>query len=206
MVEYLTIDKSVETETIINKSRFISIAYPVEHWEHASTILSSLKKAYWNSTHICYGCIADNLGNNMRFSDDGEPQGTAGKPILEVIKQKSLKMVLIAVIRYFGGIKLGAGGLVRAYSKAACEVLDKAEIITISPKVYMSLKVSYSDLKKIEHLINNNDEIEVIDKVWEEDVTVLLQVNKSYFDQLQVDLKNTLNRDISDIIIIKEGI
>ena len=206
MAEYLTIGKSVETETVINKSRFISIAYPVEHWEHALTILSSLKKTYWDSTHICYGCIADSLGNNMRFSDDGEPQGTAGKPILEVIKQKSLKMVLIAVVRYFGGIKLGAGGLIRAYSKAACEVLDKAEIITISPKVCMSLKVSYSDLKKIEYLINNKDEIEVTDKVWEEDVTVLLQVNKSYFDQLQVDLKNTLNRDISDIIIIKEGI
>jgi uncharacterized YigZ family protein len=204
MDDYLTIRADTKTETVINKSRFISVACPVEHWEHALKILSDLKKTYWDSTHICYGCIADSLGSNMRFSDDGEPQGTAGKPILEVIKQKNLRQVLVAVVRYFGGIKLGAGGLVRAYSKAASDVLNLAEIITISPRVPVGIRVSYSDLKKIEYLIDNQD-VQVVDKVWSEKVTVFLSVKESCFEKLLNDLKNTLNRDISDIII-KEGI
>ncbi len=204
MVDYLTIQNSIEAQTVINKSRFISIAYPIISWEQASEILAGLKKTYWDSTHVCYGSIWDTLGNNMRFSDDGEPQGTAGKPILEVIKQKDLKCVLVAVIRYFGGIKLGAGGLVRAYSKAACEVLDKADIITIRPKIDFGIKISYSDMKRIEHLLNS-PEIEIIDRQWGEEVKVILRINKYDYKKLESDLKNALNRDITDIII-KEGI
>lgn len=204
MVDYLTIEKVNQAQLVINKSRFISIAYPVENWEHASKILGELKKTYWDSTHICYGCVADDLGNNMRFSDDGEPQGTAGKPILEVIKQKNLRLILVAVVRYFGGIKLGAGGLVRAYSKAASEVLDQASIITISPKVCFSIKVNYSDLKKIEYLLNSEG-IEITDKIWGEDVKVYLKIKQALFQKFVENLKNALNRDLSDIII-KEGI
>ncbi|HEY8389698.1 MAG TPA: YigZ family protein [Clostridia bacterium] len=204
MVDYLTIEKVTQAQLVINKSRFISIAYPVENWEHASKILGELKKTYWDSTHICYGCVADDLGNNMRFSDDGEPQGTAGKPILEVIKQKNLRLILVAVVRYFGGIKLGAGGLVRAYSKAASEVLDQASIITISPKVCFSIKVNYSDLKKIEYLLNSEG-IEITDKIWGEDVKVYLKIKQALFQKFVENLKNALNRDLSDIII-KEGI
>lgn len=204
MIEYLTIGSKVETEIIINKSRFLAKAYPIKDWEHATAILKDLRKEFWDATHICYGCIADKQANNMRFSDDGEPQGTAGRPILDVIKQKDLRLVLVAVIRYFGGIKLGAGGLVRAYSKGASEVLKIADIITVKPKTNISFFVSYSDLSKIEYLLQN-DNIELVNKEWGENVKVELNVTSSYVQEFKKSLTNALGLYDSDILL-KEGV
>ncbi|HEY8419641.1 MAG TPA: YigZ family protein [Clostridia bacterium] len=204
MNEYLTIGSLAQTEIVINKSRFLAKAYPVKSWEHACEILKDLKKTYWDATHVCYGCVADKLGNNMRFSDDGEPAGTAGKPILDVIRQKNLRQVLVAVIRYFGGIKLGAGGLVRAYSKAASEVLKTADIVTIKPKTGVTFAVSYPDLSKIEYLLQNEN-IELINKEWGENVKVELNVVSDYVNEFLNSLKNALGIYDCDIIL-KEGV
>ena len=122
-----------ESEKIIEKSRFLTYSTHVESEEEARAFLSGVRKAHSLATHVCYAFIADKIGNLQRFSDDGEPQGTAGVPILEVLKNKKLFETAVAVVRYFGGVKLGAGGLVRAYSSCAAENLDGAEIRVLTP-------------------------------------------------------------------------
>ncbi|HEY8423517.1 MAG TPA: YigZ family protein [Clostridia bacterium] len=204
MNEYLTIGAIAETEIVINKSRFLAKAYPVKDWENASEILKELRKTFWDATHICYGCVADKLANVMRFSDDGEPQGTAGKPILDVIRQKNLRQVLVAVIRYFGGIKLGAGGLVRAYSKAASEVLKIADIVAVKPKTAISFFVSYADLNKIEYLLQNPN-VELVSKEWGENVKIELNLISSFLEEFLNNLKNALGIYDSEIFL-KEGV
>ena len=111
-----------ESTIIIDKSKFITTLYPVESVEEIECVLTATRKKYYDATHNCYAYIFDN-GRIQKCSDDGEPGGTAGYPILNVLKKKNLTNVLVAVVRYFGGIKLGAGGLTRAYTKSAAGVL-----------------------------------------------------------------------------------
>ena len=112
------IDKNIENELIIKKSRFITKLYFIENINEIPKIIDNLKKEYKKATHICY---AYSINNNQKAIDDGEPNGTAGKPILNVINKKNITNILVVVIRYFGGIKLGAGGLVRAYTNSTSE-------------------------------------------------------------------------------------
>ena len=133
-----------ESEKIIEKSRFLTYSTHVESEEEARAFLSGVRKAHSLATHVCYAFIADKIGNLQRFSDDGEPQGTAGVPILEVLKNKKLFETAVAVVRYFGGVKLGAGGLVRAYSSCAAENLDGAEIRVLTPCVKYEISVDYT--------------------------------------------------------------
>ncbi len=120
---YYAAEKSGQNEIVIERSRFITSCAYVESEEDARAFVSSVKKKYGDATHNCYAYVAE-FGNVTKSSDDGEPSGTAGVPILEVIKNKKLVNTCVVVTRYFGGIKLGAGGLVRAYSKSAQEALD----------------------------------------------------------------------------------
>lgn len=193
---YLTVKDTAQAEITVNKSRFIAVVQPIKDWEQATAVLEDLRKKYWDSTHICYGCVADEFSNVMRFSDDGEPQGTAGKPILEIIKQKKLKYVLLAVIRYFGGIKLGVGGLVRAYSKAAIEVINASDIMEIRPKKSLTINISYSDYKKIENFFNS-DYIETVQKEWGEKIHIILNVDIDYYQTLLDNLQNVLGINLT---------
>ena len=113
-----------EIELIINKSRFIAYSYELQSIDDVDNILSSLKKEHKKATHICYAYVYNKDCVREKACDDGEPNGTAGYPILNVIKKKNLTNTFVAVVRYFGGIKLGAGGLTRAYTKATAEVLN----------------------------------------------------------------------------------
>jgi len=119
---------SAQTEIVIKKSRFISHVFPVHSEEEAKNYLMEIKEKYRDATHNVFAWQVGIDKILQRCGDDGEPSGTAGRPILEVIKQRGLTNVLIVVTRYFGGIKLGAGGLIRAYTQAAREGLDKAGI------------------------------------------------------------------------------
>ena len=121
---YLSVKKPAESEIVIEKSRFICSVSPVNGEEDAKNFVSEVKAKHKTATHNCYAFIADENGLSIKFSDDGEPQGTAGMPMLEVLKNKKLFKVATVVTRYFGGIKLGAGGLTRAYTKACAGVLD----------------------------------------------------------------------------------
>ena len=122
---YFCVKKETENETVIERSRFISYVKKCETEDEARAFLEEKRKAHPFATHNCYAYITER-GKIARCSDDGEPQGTAGQPILEVIKNKKLFDTIVVVTRYFGGIKLGAGGLVRAYSQGARDVIEKA--------------------------------------------------------------------------------
>ena len=128
MAAYLSILSGAECERVIEKSRFLTYAVHVESEEEARAYLALLREKHPLATHICYAFVADRVGNVVRFSDDGEPQGTAGMPILGVLRAKKLFETLVATVRYFGGIKLGAGGLTRAYGGTAKLALDAAGI------------------------------------------------------------------------------
>ena len=149
MAAYLSALGDSSSERIIEKSRFITYVKHVESEEEAKAYLNELHALHPLATHICYAYVADKTGNFVRFSDDGEPQGTAGMPILGVIKAKKLFETLVAVVRYFGGIKLGAGGLTRAYSGCAAEGVNGAKIALYDTCVEVSVGVAYSDVKTL---------------------------------------------------------
>ena len=125
-MRYLTAKENFK-ETVISKSRFLTYVYEITDSLDAQEKITALRKKYYDSTHVCYAYVADELGNDFKFSDDGEPSGTAGIPIYEAIKNGGYKKTLAVVVRYFGGIKLGAGGLVRAYSGCASQCLSSAK-------------------------------------------------------------------------------
>ena len=124
---YIRVKNSIEKEIVIEKSRFISYTKMVETEEDAKEFVESIRKKHPFATHNCYAYVTEG-GKVARFSDDGEPQGTAGIPMLEVLKNRGLKDTAVVVTRYFGGIKLGAGGLVRAYSSSTSAGLDEAGV------------------------------------------------------------------------------
>lgn len=123
----LSIDNEYSALYEIQKSKFFSFAYPVFDVARALEIVNKISREHKDATHVCYAYVLDNP-KSEKCSDDGEPSGTAGKPMLELIKKKKLSNVLLVVVRYFGGIKLGAGGLVRAYTTASNMALEKASI------------------------------------------------------------------------------
>ena len=124
---YIRVKNSIEKEITIEKSRFICYTKMVETEEDAKVFVDGIRKKHPFATHNCYAYVVER-GNIARFSDDGEPQGTAGIPMLEVLKNRNLKDTAVVVTRYFGGIKLGAGGLVRAYSSCTSAGLDEADV------------------------------------------------------------------------------
>lgn len=147
MKEYLTLGAAEYThENVIEKSRFIASAIHVDTVEQAVAFVESKRKKYYDATHNCYAYI---VGDKAKFSDDGEPQGTAGMPMYECIKSNNLDCVCVVVTRYFGGVKLGAGGLVRAYGGAVADVLSKAEKVTIRLCRRADVSIDYSFLKTV---------------------------------------------------------
>lgn len=159
--EYLSVSGQFQSEFIIERSRFISYCDRVRSEEEARAFVDKIKKQNSLATHNCYAFIADENANLMRFSDDGEPQGTAGVPILDVIKNRNLRQTVVVVTRYFGGIKLGAGGLCRAYSRAASDVLDAAKIVKNIPSVQMTINVGYDKYPALLRFLNGRTLINV---------------------------------------------
>ena len=147
MKEYTTISNNeTVAETVIEKSRFIASAIHVDGAEQAAEYVNQKRKKYFDATHNCYAYIA---GDKAKFSDDGEPQGTAGMPMYECIKNNGLDYVCVVVTRYFGGIKLGAGGLVRAYSGSCAEVLKQCEKYQMTDCTRVEVAIDYSLLKPV---------------------------------------------------------
>ncbi len=153
MIHYKTIYNPSEIEIIEKKSRFIATVLPTSSQEEADYALQQLRKKYYNATHNCFAYQIGEKNEIQRCSDDGEPQGTAGKPILDVLKGQDIKNTLICVTRYFGGTLLGTGGLVRAYGKAAKEGLIAAGIIEKRPIQLFQLEMTYTLLGKVQYLL-----------------------------------------------------
>lgn len=173
-----TIKENTTYQYEIKKSKFITILYKVNDLEEIEKYLLENQKKYQDATHCCY---AYKMGNVQKFNDDGEPGGTAGLPIMEVINKKNLDYVLCIVIRYFGGIKLGAGGLVRAYSKAVRDAIDNNEIIELTEGYEIKLEVSYEEQKQLDYVLSNN----IIKKEFNEKVTYYIEIKKEDITNLQ---------------------
>ena len=157
-----TIKEDVMGEKIeIKKSVFTTFVNKISCENDAIVLISVIKKNYPDATHICYAYIVDNI---ERCIDDGEPSGTAGKPILNVLKQKKLTNVLVVVVRYFGGVKLGAGGLVRAYTIATTSCLEKVSIIEIKNICKVSFHIDYDKAFNI-YLLTNLNYFSILERV-----------------------------------------
>ncbi|GEN33396.1 MULTISPECIES: YigZ family protein [Aneurinibacillus] len=151
---YLTVRPEGQTEIEINRSRFISYVKRVTTQEEAVAFIQEIKKKHWDATHNCSAYIVGEHDQFQKMDDDGEPSGTAGKPILEVIKKKGLKDTAIVVTRYFGGIKLGAGGLIRAYGKSASAGVRAAGIVERILTREHHFSFDYTFLGKVENELN----------------------------------------------------
>lgn len=182
---YLTVKGQSESEYIVERSKFITCVFEIDSEETAKELLAEIKRKHPFATHNCYAYTL--LDGTMRFSDDGEPQGTAGMPILEVIKRNGLFNTLVVVTRYFGGIKLGAGGLVRAYSTSASEGLKSAKIVKYMPAVSVSVCLSYEKYGKFLNFIENKT-IVVTDTKFDAEITVYSVIPQDKFTEYSLSL------------------
>ncbi|HEX2910355.1 MAG TPA: YigZ family protein [Chloroflexia bacterium] len=151
LTNYQTIQGYGEETVIIKKSRFIGYALPVETEEEAVRFIEGIRKKHWDANHNCYAYQVGPHDEIQKSNDDGEPSGTAGRPILEVIKKEGLKNVVVVVTRYFGGVLLGAGGLIRAYGQTAGTAIHAAGIVTRSLFQVVRVGIDYTWLGKVEN-------------------------------------------------------
>ncbi|MFJ8257636.1 YigZ family protein [Peribacillus asahii] len=165
---YLTVQHRGEHEIVIERSRFIAHVARTETEEEAQTFIAEIKKKHKDATHNCSAYLIGERDEIQKALDDGEPSGTAGVPILEVLKKKNLKDTTVVVTRYFGGIKLGAGGLIRAYSKSTSEGIEATGIVERKLMRVISTKVDYTWLGKLENELRSSiytiKEIEYLDQ------------------------------------------
>ena len=166
-------------EVTIKNSKFIGVIIPIESINDVKNNLNKIKDEYKNATHYCY---AFKLINDKGFCDDREPNKTAGIPILNVIEGNDLVNVLVVVIRYFGGIKLGPGGLIRAYSNTTKEVINKSTIVDLINGFYISITFPYSLEKEINYILRNSL---IKDKIYKEECTYIIEVTKDVLDILK---------------------
>jgi len=145
------------SEVVIKKSRFLGTAANVSSEEEARALVNAIRKEHYSARHVCYAYSVGETNPNLKFSDDGEPGGTAGKPMLDVITNSGISNIVVIVVRYFGGVLLGTGGLVRAYTQAAQEAINAAEkkIICLS-RIY-EITLEYTDFDKVKYLIDNTE-------------------------------------------------
>lgn len=173
MSSYKTLHKFGSDEYIVEKSTFIGYAKPINTEQEAIDFVNEIKKKHKDATHNVWAYTVGENMNIQRYSDDGEPQGTAGIPTLEVIKKEDLRDVVVVVTRYFGGIKLGAGGLVRAYTKGAKIGIEAGIVIEKVKYTEVRIKIEYTQLGKIQNEIMNLG-FTVKDTVYSEDVEIIV--------------------------------
>ncbi len=176
-----TIKKPVQSEINVKKSQFICSLFPTKTKKESKAIIEKVSSEYSDATHNCTAYI---VSDGEGFDDNGEPGGTAGKPMINVLRKNELHNVTAIVTRYFGGIKLGAGGLVRAYSKSVLEAINNCEILEIELYDIYNITFEYSDMKIADGEIRNNN-LEVIDK--------------QYTDKVSYDIVSKDNRDVEKI-------
>lgn len=189
MIILFSIKKNDIYEEIIKYSRFISLIFKVYSKEEVNYYLEKVKEEYPSATHYCYAYVID---NNVKSSDDGEPSKTAGIPILNQITSNNLNYVLIVVVRYFGGVKLGAGPLTRAYAKLAREVIKKENIITLTLGYDIDITFNYSDIKAIDYILGDS---RIINKEFNDIVNYNAYVNQDILDKLS-NYNVTINKQI----------
>jgi len=159
-------------------SKFLSFAYPVEFVEDTKEIIAGLKKQYHDARHHCYAYRIGNENDSYRMNDDGEPSGTAGKPIYGQILSNELTNILIVVVRYFGGTLLGTSGLINAYRNAAADAIGNAEIVTKTIEETLTLNFDYADINKVMRIFRE-EKLEQLNPVYDERCEISFKVRTS---------------------------
>ncbi len=189
---YHTVYKGGTAEIVEKKSRFIAEVFPVSSEEEAMEYLEETRKKYWDARHHCWAYVTGRNPASERMSDDGEPAGTAGKPILEVIRGRGLTDVFVVVTRYFGGTLLGTGGLVRAYTSAAAEGLESSTLITKIRGFRQKITTDYTGLGKIQYILGQR-KIPVLDSVYTDKVEVSVVVDAGEKKSLEKEITEGTN-------------
>lgn len=185
-----TIADDATSEVIEKKSRFIANIFYVESLEEAEEKIKQIKKKYYDARHNCFAFnIYNENGNISRFSDDGEPSGTAGAPMLAILNAQNLSNVLVVVTRYFGGILLGTGGLVRAYSEATKQAIENASIIKKDYGIICNYTVLYEDLEKIKYYFKQEN-IKMVDFNYAENVEITVEITEEKYQKILENIEN----------------
>lgn len=192
MQSYKTVKQYGEGEIEEKKSRFLGKIKPVETEEEAVAFIESIKKQYWDARHNCYAFIIGEHSESVRCSDDGEPSGTAGKPMLEVLQNNGLKNVVAVVTRYFGGTLLGTGGLVRAYTQATQAALEEAQVATMTLMSVLVIKTDYNAIGKIKYMFAQDDVL-VMGEEYGVDVAVTIAIPVSEKENVQKKITEVTN-------------
>ncbi|NYB76027.1 YigZ family protein [Sedimentibacter hydroxybenzoicus DSM 7310] len=195
MGNYKSVHKIGRDEIIINKSKFIGTSVPVENEEEALSFIDSVRKEFKDASHNCYAYVIGENKNIQRYSDDKEPSGTAGMPILNVINQENLINTAVVVTRYFGGVMLGAGGLVRAYTKGAKISLESGIIVERNLYYDVSFNLDYTLLGKMDNDLQKNNII-IKDKIYLETVKYSLLIKDDGIENIRTLLNEITNGKI----------
>lgn len=197
--EYKTVKEFNSDEYIVKRSRFIGYAKPVTTVDEANDFISEMKSKHWDATHNVYAYILRE-GGIKRYSDDGEPQGTAGVPVLDVLEKEGLVDVCVVVTRYFGGILLGGGGLVRAYSHSAKIGVDSAKIITMALCLDMEIECDYTFYGKLGAFLANEGAV-ILDTQFTDNVKVIFRIKSEDKDILNAKLTELSNGRVFSTVI-----
>ena len=182
-----TIKNNTNNEIIIKNSKFICYLYKIKDINDINTYLNHLKQEHKDATHHCYAYILNNL---QKSEDDGEPGGTAGIPILKVLENNNLTNILAVVIRYFGGIKLGAGGLVRAYTKSITSTLAKDNIVSLEEGYNIDIEFKYNQIKEIDYILKD---IKINNKIFDNNIKYNIDIPKNFLEKIK---QNNINYTI----------
>lgn len=195
--DFYTLKKSSTAEIIEKRSKFIASAFHITNKEEAENIINELKKKYYDAKHNCFAfSLLDENGNCIeKASDDGEPSGTAGAPILNVIKKNNLNNLLIVVTRYFGGILLGTGGLTRAYSSVANLAIENGKTIKQEKGIELLIEIEYADNEKFRYYCGKNN-INITDTQYGENIFHKIEINEEEYKKL-IQKNNINNGEIS---------
>ena len=186
---YRSVASALKREIVINKSRFITYLSPMEGQENCEAWLEQIRAEHPLATHVCYAYVSDKSGAHARASDDGEPKGTAGMPMLDVLTKQGLRCIACAVVRYFGGVKLGAGGLVRAYSSSVAGAVEEAQIAEYAEFELLQLSVGYDEAPRVRVS-------EEIDRAYGDSVEISFAVRKEDVDTLVATVGDKLGRKV----------
>lgn len=201
MEEFITIENNVVSEFVEKKSKFIGNLFYIESSKQAEEIIKETKKKYFDAKHNCIAYrVIENGQLIERFSDNGEPQGTAGAPMLNILQKNNLVNVLIIVTRYFGGILLGTGGLVKAYQKSLMLALEDCKKITKVLGESLEVKLAYSDLESFKYYCKNN-KINIVDIDYKEDIVCKIELEEDKKAKLLEDyeIKNIKLNNIKEL-------
>lgn len=200
---YTVLAESVEAAIVEKNSDFLAYLHPITSRADAIALIDSYRQKYPDATHVCWAYILGDTRQPLTqaFNDDGEPSGTAGKPMLHVLTEREVGNSLAVVVRYFGGVKLGAGGLVRAYSSAVSTAVNNAKLVIVTPRIEIEVVIDFPREAKIRHLVNHY-EGEIIEANYGVSVALVVRLEEARVEQFSQQVINetagtaTINKDI----------